>query len=133
MSDNVATRPESAVAPSAQKRETELYLRPPADIYEDAEGITLQLDLPGVAKDRLNVHADRTTLVIEGDVKIDLPQGMEALHAEVQSTRYYRSFALSGELLDTEQTQANLKDGVLTVTIPKRAELKPRKIQVKAG
>lgn len=132
MSDNVATRPESAVAPAPQKRETEVYLRPPADIFEDAEGITLQLDLPGVAKDRLNVHADRSTLVIEGEVKIDLPQDMEALHAEVQSTHYYRSFALSGEL-DTEKTQANLKDGVLTVTIPKRAELKPRRIQISAG
>lgn len=131
MSDNVATRPESAVAPT-QKREAELQLRPPADIYEDAEGITLQLDLPGVARERLNVHAEPNTLVIEGDVAIDLPPGMEALHAEVQSTHYYRSFALSGEL-DTNQTQANLKDGVLTVTIPKRAELKPRRIPIRAG
>jgi HSP20 family protein len=131
MSDNVSTRPESAMAPTG-KRESEVYLRPPADIFEDAEGITLQLDLSGVAKDRLNVHADPNTLVIEGDVKINLPQNMEALHAEVQLTHYYRSFALSGEL-DTEKTQANLKDGVLTVTIPKRSELKPRKIQVSAS
>ncbi|MGE5339305.1 MAG: Hsp20/alpha crystallin family protein [Gemmatimonadota bacterium] len=128
MSDNVATRAESAVGP-AQKRESEIFLRPPADIFEDAEGITLQLDMPGVSKDRLGVHADRNTLVIEGDVEIELPQQMEALHAEVQSTHYYRSFALSGEL-DAEKTHANLKDGVLTVKIPKRSELKPRRIQI---
>ncbi len=128
MSDNVATPAESAVAPT-QKRESEISLRPPVDIFEDAEGITLQLDMPGVSRDRLTVHADRNTLVIEGEVKIELPQQMEALHAEVQSTHYYRSFALSGEL-DAEKTQANLKDGVLTVTIPKRSELKPRRIQI---
>ena len=105
---------------------------PPADVFEDAEGITLQLDMPGVAKEWLNLQANKNTLVIEGNARIEMPQGMEALYADVRSTLYRRSFVLSDEL-ETEKTEANLKDGVLTVRIPKRAELRPRRIEVRAG
>ncbi|MBD5803189.1 Hsp20/alpha crystallin family protein [Aromatoleum evansii] len=107
-------------------------LMPLVDIFEDSEGITVEADLPGVAKDRLNVQADRHRLTIEGDVVIDMPEGMEALYADVQATRYARSFALSGEL-DAERTEASLKDGVLTVHIPKRSEFRPRKIEVRVS
>ena len=62
-------------------------LVPPADVYEDAEGITLHLDVPGVSKERLNVHADKNTLVIEGRAQLDMPQEMSALYADVRSTR----------------------------------------------
>ncbi len=116
----------------AKAREEELVLRPAVDIFEDAHGITVQAEMPGVAKDRLNVQADRNSLLIEGDAVIDMPGGMEALYADVQSTRYARSFVLSGEL-ETDRIEANLKDGVLTVRIPKRAEFRPRKIEVRAG
>jgi HSP20 family molecular chaperone IbpA len=114
------------------EREPELVLRPPTDIFEDAEGITLQLDMPGVSRERLNVQADRQALVVEGNAEIRMPEGMEALYAEVHSTRYRRSFTLSGEL-ETEKIEANLKDGVLTLRIPKRAELRPRKIEIRTG
>jgi HSP20 family protein len=106
-------------------------LRPPADVFEDAEGITLLLDMPGVSKERLSVQTDRNTLTVEGDVQIAMHEGMEALYAEVHSTHYRRSFTLSGEL-EAEKTEANLKDGVLTLRIPKRAELRPRRIEVRA-
>lgn len=107
-------------------------LYPPVDIYEDAEGIHLQADMPGVSKDRLTVQVDRDTLLIEGDAKIDMPEGMNALYADVRSTRYRRSFTLSSEL-QTDAIEANLKDGVLTVRIPKREEAKPRRIEVRTG
>jgi HSP20 family molecular chaperone IbpA len=113
-------------------REPELVLRPPTDIFEDAEGITLQLDMPGVSRERLNVQADRQALVVEGNAEISMPEGMEALYAEVHATLYRRSFTLSSEL-ETGKIDANLKDGVLTVRIPKRAELRPRKIDIRVG
>lgn len=114
------------------EREPDLVLRPPTDIFEDAEGITLQLDMPGVSRERLNVQADRQALVVEGNAEISMPEGMEALYAEVHSTLYRRSFTLSSEL-ETDKIDANLKDGVLTVRIPKRAELRPRKIDIRVG
>jgi HSP20 family molecular chaperone IbpA len=113
-------------------REQELVLAPAVDIFENGHGITVQAEMPGVSKDRLNVQADRNSLLIEGDVVIDMPAGIEALYADVQATKYRRSFVLSGEL-ETDQIEANLKDGMLTVRIPKRAEFRPRKVEVRTG
>jgi len=111
-------------------RDEDVALVPAVDIFEDNQGITVQAEMPGVSKDRLNVQADRNSLVIEGDAMIDMPPAMEALYADVQATKYRRSFVLSGEL-ETDKIEANLKEGVLTVRIPKRAELRPRKIEVR--
>lgn len=112
-----------------QAARQEQTLRPAVDIFETREGLTLVADMPGVAKDRLTLNVDRDNLEIEGEAVIDLPQDMRPLFAEVRATRYRRSFTLSKEL-DAERIEAKLKDGVLTLTIPKRAELQPRKIQV---
>ena len=117
-------------ATPARDREDELAIRPAVDIFEDAHGIMVVAEMPGVSRDRLNVQADRNNLVIEGQASIDMPAGMEAIYADVQSTRYARSFALSGEL-ETDAIDAKLKDGVLTIRIPKRREFRPRKIEVR--
>jgi HSP20 family protein len=108
-------------------------LRPAGDIFEHEGGITLLLDMPGVSKDRLDIQSDRNSLVIEGEIEISMPQDTESLHADIRSTHYRRSFSLSGEQLDTQAVAASLKDGVLRIDIPKRAELQPRKIEVKTG
>lgn len=122
------TTPESAaVEKKAHERETVLI--PAVDIFEDAHQITVQAEMPGVSKDKLNVQADRNGLVIEGDMEIDMRAGMTALYADLQTTRYRRSFVLSGEL-ETERIEASLKDGLLTVRIPKRVEFRTRKIKV---
>ncbi|MFP4075704.1 MAG: Hsp20/alpha crystallin family protein [Halochromatium sp.] len=112
--------------------EREIILRPSVDIYEDSSAIVVEADMPGVAKDRLDIRVDRNSLTLEGEIAIAMPDGMRALHADVRGTRYRRNFSLSAEL-DTEQVEANLKDGVLRVRIPKRAELQPRKIEVRTG
>ena len=132
-SQQVATREPNDAAPAERdERETSIVIVPPADVYEDADGITLELDIPGVSKERLNLQANKNTLLIEGSARLDMPQGMAALYADVRSTLYRRSFVLSDEL-ESEKTEASLKDGVLTVRIPKRAEVKPRRIEVRAG
>jgi HSP20 family molecular chaperone IbpA len=114
----------------AQKHESETVLRPPVDIYEDADGIMLLADMPGVSRERLNLQIDHEALLVEGEASIEMPEGMEALYADVRSTCYRRSFTLSGEL-ETGEIDASLKDGVLKVRIPKRAEVRPRKIEVR--
>jgi HSP20 family molecular chaperone IbpA len=123
---------ESTDVQAAKAREESRALAPAVDIYENAQGITVQADMPGVSQDGLSIQADRNSLVIEGNAVIDVPAAMEAIHAEVQATRYRRSFALSGEL-DAERIEATLKDGVLTLRIPKRAEFRPRKVEVRVG
>ena len=119
-------------AQTQETRENIAVLRPPVNVYEDADGITLQADMPGVSRDGLHLQVDQDSLLIEGDVRLTMPKGMEALHADVRATRYSRSFALSREL-ETADIDASLKDGVLTLRIPKRAEVRPRKIEVRAG
>jgi HSP20 family molecular chaperone IbpA len=134
---DVATRASSASERAADDssaiekspRERESFLIPAVDIFEDAHQLTVQAEMPGVSKDTLNVQADRNSLVIEGDVALDLPAGMSAVYADLQTTKYRRTFALSGEL-ETERIAASLKDGLLTVRIPKRAEFRTRKIKV---
>jgi HSP20 family molecular chaperone IbpA len=125
-----ATGRESAKAPGS--RESAYVLRPEINVYEDASGITLEADMPGVSKDRLTIQVDKDSLLIEGEVQFPMPEGMEALHADVRATRYSRSFALSREL-DSDSIEASLKDGVLRLHIPKRAEVRPRKIEVRVG
>ena len=107
-------------------------LLPPVDVYEDETGITLTADLPGVSKERLGVKVNGDNLLIEGDVSVSAPQEMELLYAEIIASSYRRSFTLSREL-DASKIEANLKDGVLKLRIPKAEEAKPRRIEIKAG
>ena len=106
--------------------------RPLVDIFETADGITLQADMPGVSKEGLNLRVDGTNLLVEGTIGIVPDQKMSALYADIRSTLYRRSFVLGNEL-ETANIDANLKDGVLTIRIPKRAELRPRKIEVRSS
>jgi HSP20 family protein len=120
-----AARSDSGV----ELRQSEAPIRPPVDIREDKDGIVLCADMPGVSRDRLNLRIDGNNLIIEGQAKLELSDKAKALYADVRSSLYRRSFALSGEL-ETTRIEASLKDGVLTVRIPKRPELRPRKIEV---
>ena len=110
--------------------ENEPAIRPAVDIFEDDSGITLQADMPGVSRERLEVHVDSDSLSIEGAVELPMPGQMEALYADVRSTRYQRSFSLSSEL-DGSRIDASLRDGVLTLRIPKHERHQPRKIEVR--
>lgn len=107
-------------------------LLPRVDVLEDDEGITLLADLPGVPKDQLELRVDGDTLVVEGVMARFTPETLEPVYAEVRLPRYRRSFALSREL-DASRIEANLKDGVLTLRIPKQAHAQPRRISVKVG
>jgi HSP20 family protein len=118
--------------PQTQIQRTEAAMRPPVDIFETTDGITLQADMPGVTKDRLNVQVEGNILLIEGALQLDMPEQMEALYADVRSTLYRCSFVLSAEL-ESGRIEANLKDGVLTVRIPKRDELRARRIEVQTA
>ena len=113
-------------------KQQEPAILPAVDIFENASGITVQADMPGVSKDRLDVHIDSDTLSIEGRAEIPMPEGMDAMYADIRSTHYQRSFSLSREL-DTERVEAGLKDGVLTLRIPKREEHRSRRIEVQTG
>jgi HSP20 family protein len=125
-------RTQDSTRDTEQTPENLAALLPPVDIYEDETGFTLTADLPGVSKERLGVKVNGDNLLIEGEVLVPAPQGMELLYAEVPASSYRRSFTLSREL-DASKIEANLKDGVLKLRIPKAEEARPRKIEIKVG
>ena len=114
------------------QRQEQRAMLPRVDVLEDETGITLLADLPGVPKDQLDIKVEGDTLLIEGDVSQQMPEKLEAVYAEVRVPRYRRAFTLSREL-DTSRVEANLKDGVLSLRVPKVAEAQPRRIQVQVG
>lgn len=111
----------------AQRQEAALL--PPVDVVEDASGITLYADMPGVAKDQLQLRVEGDQLNLEAEIQLPLTQGLESTHAEVGLARYRRAFTLSKEL-DATKVTAELSQGVLRVRIPKAEHAQPRKIAV---
>ena len=121
-------------APAAAREEAtsarqEAALLPPVDVVEDATGITLYADLPGVPRDKLELRVEGDQLNIEAELALPMPQGMTPSHAEVSRARYRRAFTLSKEL-DADKVNAELSHGVLRVRIPKAEHAQPRKISV---
>jgi HSP20 family protein len=113
-------------------RRGDAALMPPVDVIEDGTGITLRADLPGVPKDKLSLQIEADTLTIEGEMSIAMPDGMEASYAEVNVPRYRRVFTLSKEL-DPSRVSAELRNGVLSLRIPKAEHAQPRRIEVKVS
>jgi HSP20 family molecular chaperone IbpA len=135
MSENTnMAKQDTQAAPEkqGQKDRRELAMVPPVDVIEDGSAITLLADMPGVPRDKLSIQLEPDSLTIEGEVSLDVPGGLESSHAEVRLPRYRRVFSLSREL-DTENTSAEFKNGVLTLRIPKAAHVQPRRIEVKAA
>jgi len=116
---------------NAQDREQQ-HVVPPVDVFEDASGITVLADLPGVSRDRLAVRVDGETLTLEATAQTDAPKGMSLVHNEAPHPSWRRSFTLSREL-DASRIDATLNNGVLRLAIPKREEARPRRIEVRVG
>ena len=119
----------SEKAQSIGGRYSDAALMPPVDVIEDASGITLYADLPGVSRDKLNLHVETGTLTIDAEIDLSLPEGLQSSHTEVGLGRFHRTFTLSSEL-DTQEVTAELAEGVLKLRIPKAEHAKPRRIEV---
>lgn len=122
------TQTKAAPATAADTR----FIVPRVDVLEDDSGITLLADLPGVPKESLELKVEGDTLLVEGVVSTPMPPQLQSIYAEVRVPRYRRTFTLSREL-DSARIEANLKDGVLNLRIPKQEHARPRRIEVRAG
>jgi HSP20 family protein len=127
MSNNVKITKKSADAAGS-----DAALLPPVDVIEDADGITLYADLPGVAKDQLHIQVEADNLIIEGEVTLNTPAEMAASHVEVEVPRYRRIFTLSKEL-DSSKVSAEFRHGVLKLRIPKAEHAQPRRIDIRVA
>lgn len=129
----VAERDPKAVARrEGEQAARRMTLTPAVDVFEDSQGITLWADLPGVTKDKLDVKVHDGSLYIEAEAVVPTPAGLRLQHAEIREPRFARAFSLSPDF-DTSKIDANLQDGVLKLTIPRRDEARPRRIDVQTN
>ncbi|PLX99603.1 MAG: hypothetical protein C0623_08875 [Desulfuromonas sp.] len=105
------------------------YINPAVDIFETEDVLTLIADMPGVTKDQLEIDIDQGILSIEAAADHGIKG--EALYREFRPSGYYRQFRLL-EDFDASKADAELKNGVLTLRLPKAEAAKPRKIAVKS-
>jgi HSP20 family molecular chaperone IbpA len=109
------------------KQSRDLFIRPAVDIFETDQGLTLIADLPGVAKEDLLIDIDQGLLTVEANAKSH-SRGEPVLR-EFLPGNYYRQFKLPDEV-NSEKISAELKNGVLTLLLPKAEAAKPRRIEI---
>lgn len=124
----MTTRQETHPTPSEETRTIGRVLTPAVDIFESDDKLTLVADMPGVDKNGLDINLEKGVLTLNGAVQIE-PRGKAQLQ-EFSNANYYRQFRLS-EHIDADKSVAELKNGVLTLEIPKAESAKPKKIQIK--
>jgi HSP20 family protein len=115
-----------------KKEETTIPARvflPTADIYETKDALNVVLEMPGVEKSSVEVRVEDGVLKIDGRLDFSKYQGLQPLYTEYNVGHYSRSFRLSSKI-DQTKIGAELKDGVLSLVLPKVEEAKPRTIQV---
>lgn len=116
----LATQPEAT-------RTHERYVIPPVDIYELPDGLVVTADVPGVTHEHLDVRVDNHILTIRAQT--NHAQATEPAYREYELVNYFRQFELNDKV-DESNISADLKHGVLTLTLPKAEDAKPRKIAV---
>ena len=103
---------------------------PAVDIYETSDGLVLKAELPGINPDDVEIRVEDNTLYLKGERKFEKEAKEESLHRIERSYgTFSRSFALPGTI-DADKVKANYENGILTLTMPKREEAKPRTIKI---
>ncbi len=102
---------------------------PRVGLYDQGAALVLVAELPGIAKENIDISLDQGVLTLKGERRPDAPEGYSVHRQERGHLKFARSFTLPC-LVDAEKTTANLKNGVLTLTLPKAPEAQPRQITV---
>ena len=112
-----------------EKTQQARYYKPSTDIVETEHDLTLVMDMPGVAKDSVEVKLEKNVLSVEGQIDQARYESLKAQYAEYNVGHYNRSFQLSSEI-DQDKIQAHMAEGVLTLTLPKAEKAKPKLISI---
>ena len=130
MSDMVKRENPADVA-TVERTQQSVAFTPRFDIWEDEDELVLYGDLPGVDAKNLDIRFEDRQLSIHGRVE-PRQNGVEYLYAEYGVGDFFRTFAI-GEAIDATKISAELKNGVLTVHLPKTEAVKPKRIEVRQG
>lgn len=102
-----------------------------ANLYETAEGFMLQIPMPGVKAEDLEITAQQDTLSLKWETNVQVPEGATALWQGFQHGQYQQSFTLPAPI-NTEGVEAHYSDGILTLSLPKAEHAKARTVKVNA-
>jgi len=102
---------------------------PVTDIFETPEALTVVLEMPGVDRNSIEANVEDDVVTIEGRIDFTKYEGMQPVYTEYNVGHYARSFEISNKI-DQSKISAQMKDGVVTIVLPKAEQAKPRKIQV---
>jgi HSP20 family protein len=105
---------------------------PNADIFETEDALTVVLEMPGVDRNNIDVNVDNGVLTIEGRIDFNKYESLEPVYSEYNIGPFRRSFRISSQI-DQDKIKAEMDAGVITLTLPKAEEAKPRKIEVRSG
>ena len=106
---------------------------PPVDIYEDEHNITLKIEVPGIEQKDIDVRLENNTLTVRGERKFEKEEKEENFHrVERRYGSFYRAFTLPNTV-DADSVKADYDNGVLKITLAKKAEAKPKQIKVNVG
>jgi HSP20 family protein len=106
---------------------------PAVDVYEDEHKVTLKIEVPGIEEKDIDVRVENNTLTVHGERKIEKEEKEENYRrVERQYGSFTRTFTLP-QTVDTENVSANYDKGVLKISLPKKAEAKPKQIKVNVG
>ena len=106
---------------------------PAVDVYEDEHNVTLKIEVPGIDEKDIDVRIENNTLTVHGERKIEKEEKEENYRrVERQYGSFTRTFNLP-PTVDPEKVQADYDKGVLQITLPKKAEAKPKQVKVNVG
>src|SRR5437763_17173692 len=106
---------------------------PAVDVYEDEHNVTLKLEVPGIDENDLDIRVENSTLTVHGERKFEKEEKEENFRrVERQYGSFTRSFTLP-QTVDSENVSAHYDKGVLKISLPKKAEAKPKQIKVNVG
>jgi HSP20 family protein len=117
------------VASQQEKTIPARFYVPPTDIFETADALKIVMEVPGVLKEAVDVKVENEVLSIEGRIETTIYNGLEPLYTEYPIGHFARNFTLPWQV-DQQSIAAHLEDGVLTLTLNKRPESKPRRIAI---
>lgn len=105
---------------------------PTTDIFETENALTVVLEMPGVDKDNIDVSVENGMLTVEGRIDFNKYEGLQPVYSEYNIGPYRRSFRISSRV-DQDKISAEMRNGVITLVLPKAEETKPRRIEVSSG
>jgi HSP20 family protein len=105
---------------------------PNADVFETEDDLTVVLEMPGVDRENINITVENGLLTVEGRINFGKYDGLQPLYSEYNVGPYRRSFRLSSRV-NQEKISAEMRDGVITLVLPKAEESKPRRIEVRTS